>query len=483
MASREGADLGADLVGELRDDDLGWMDTLDAVGAAAPRPVAKCTGYLPAVDDAGPPPPCVAAPRPVAKRTGYHPAADDAAGPPPPKRTKPAARTPARPLAPPGVRLAPEERARIEKERNREHARNTRARKKEALGKLRRDVAGLEEAALERDAAAEQDRQVSQRRLAVLQCVFRKRGEGLLDRAEWGKYLESGFVLRQPLNPHQACRPADVEGHVKVCRGVDGFVEDVASLGVLMRSVGRSAELSYRVAARPAWKSSVLPPAPTVVQDAVYGHWGACTTDARRHGAAREAGVRGLFCAFFVGYKLTSLELVYDVNSLARDMVRSTAAPLMRVPGCLRDATFDADPAARVVTRAVAPFEVVDCNQAWLDLCAFPAKQAVVGRTLRVIQGPLTDAGQLQRLHAHVARGVAFDTTLLNYKGDGQTFINYLRVCPVFPDRDRASKPSHYLGILQDLMSSEVADDARMNSSACPLCRGTGRAPAAPAVY
>ena len=140
MASREGADLGADLVGELRDDDLGWMDTLDAVGAAAPRPVAK--------------------------RTGYHPAADDAAGPPPPKRTKPAARTPARPLAPPGVRLAPEERARLEKERNREHARNTRARKKEALGKLRRDVAGLEEAALERDAAAEQDRQVSQRRLA-----------------------------------------------------------------------------------------------------------------------------------------------------------------------------------------------------------------------------------------------------------------------------------------------------------------------------
>ena len=53
----------------------------------------------------------------------------------------------------------------------------------------------------------------------------------------------------------------------------------------------------------------------------------------------------------------------------------------------------------------------------------------------------------------------------------------------MFPDRDRASKPSHYLGILQDLMSSEVADDARMNSSACPLCRGTGHAPAAPAVY
>ena len=47
---------------------------------------------------------------------------------------------------------------------------------------------------------------------------------------------------------------------------------------------------------------------------------------------------------------MRSLELVYDVNALSEDIVRSTETPLTRVPGCLRDATFDADPAARVVT-------------------------------------------------------------------------------------------------------------------------------------
>ena len=143
-----------------------------------------------------------------------------------------------------------------------------------------------------------------------------------------------------------------MEGNRKLSRGVDGFIDDVASLSVLFRSVGRSADLSYRVAAAPTFACSVLPPAPTVVNDAVYGHWGARTTDARRHGARGEAGIRGLFCARFAesGCRLRSLELVYDVNALSEDIVRSTETPLTRVPGCLRDATFDADPAARVVT-------------------------------------------------------------------------------------------------------------------------------------
>lgn len=452
MTTRDDAGAGLDACAELNDSDLGWMDALDGVGLEPALPNS-----------------------------------DEFSRPPPAKKKKHAARRPARPLAPPGVSLAPEERARLEKERNREHARNTRARKKEALEKLRREVAGLEEAAVERDESERRARQIAKRRLAVLQCVFRKRGEGVLEREEWGKFLTSDFELRQPLNPHQACRPADVEGNRKLSRGVDGFIDDVASLSVLFRSVGRSADLSYRVAAAPTFACSVLPPAPTVVNDAVYGHWGARTTDARRHGARGEAGIRGLFCARFAesGCRLRSLELVYDVNALSEDIVRSTETPLTRVPGCLRDATFDADPAARVVTKATAPFHIVDCNRAWLELCSFPSKSSVVGRTLRVIQGPLTDRESLKRLHAEIIQGHATDATLLNYKGDGATFINYLRVCPIYPDRDPASKPSHYLGILRDLMADACADDARFGteSMACPLCGGTGRAPAAPAVY
>ena len=121
MTTRDDAGAGLDACAELNDSDLGWMDALDGVGL---EPAASNGDEL---------------------------------RPPPAKKKKHAARRPARPLAPPGVSLAPEERARLEKERNREHARNTRARKKEALEKLRREVAGLEEAAVERDESERRD--------------------------------------------------------------------------------------------------------------------------------------------------------------------------------------------------------------------------------------------------------------------------------------------------------------------------------------
>ena len=81
MTTRDDAGAGLDACAELNDSDLGWMDALDGVGL---EPAA--------------------------------PNSDEFLRPPPAKKKKHAARRPARPLAPPGVSLAPEERARLEKE-------------------------------------------------------------------------------------------------------------------------------------------------------------------------------------------------------------------------------------------------------------------------------------------------------------------------------------------------------------------------------
>ena len=175
-------------------------------------------------------------------------------------------------------------------------------------------------------------------------------------------------------------------------------------------------------------------------------------------------------------------------------------APPPRVPTHPRDATMERDPHARVVTAATPPHVVVDCNRAWLELCAFPSKERVVGRTLACIQGALTDRRSLAQLHAAIARGHPADATLVNYKGagaarerlrssdvrpgvgwlrsspahrggsarrrsagrprrrsdparaaagDGTAFLNHLRVFPLYADPSTA--PSHYLGILRDL--------------------------------
>ena len=86
----------------------------------------------------------------------------------------------------------------------------------------------------------------------------------------------------------------------------------------------------------------------------------------------------------------------------------------------------------------------------------------------RAVSGPPAGAGRVQVDRARPLSPLPVGKS---------TFINYLRVCPIYPDRDPASKPSHYLGILRDLMADACADDARFGteSMACPLCGGTGR--------
>lgn len=128
----------------------------------------------------------------------------------------------------------------------------------------------------------------------------------------------------------------------------------------------------------------------------------------------------------------------------------------------LYDSTFDEMPSACVVTAAEAPFRVLNTNQAWLDLCHFAAKREIVGRTLRCIQGPQTDAAAVARVCAATEGGRPAEAALVNYKGDGEAFLNYLRISPLFADDDDdAVFPSMYLGVLEDHCAPKVNGFAR----------------------
>ncbi|WP_110350645.1 HWE histidine kinase domain-containing protein [Methylobacterium sp. B4] len=59
----------------------------------------------------------------------------------------------------------------------------------------------------------------------------------------------------------------------------------------------------------------------------------------------------------------------------------------------------------------------------------------IVGRNCRFLQGPDTDAADVAKVGAAVARRVPIEIELLNYKKDGERFWNRLLVSPVF-DRD-----------------------------------------------
>ena len=100
--------------------------------------------------------------------------------------------------------LTPDERARQNRDRNREHARNTRLRKKAYVEELKRT---LTELVAQRDAVDLEKRQAAQReveqrevRFRVMEEFIKLRGRNEPNFARWAAILEDGFTLTVPVS-------------------------------------------------------------------------------------------------------------------------------------------------------------------------------------------------------------------------------------------------------------------------------------------
>lgn len=74
---------------------------------------------------------------------------------------------------------------------------------------------------------------------------------------------------------------------------------------------------------------------------------------------------------------------------------------------------------------------VLEVSDPWLEYCGFERKE-VVGSDLSMLQGPLTDQREVQRLMSAVWDGKPVTVTLINYKKNRTPFFNKLTVTPVF---------------------------------------------------
>jgi hypothetical protein len=99
--------------------------------------------------------------------------------------------------------LTPDERARQNRDRNREHARNTRLRKKAYVEELK---STLLELVIQRDGAEEENRQTAQReleqrevRFRVMEEFLKLRGRNEASLGRWAAILEDGFTFTLPV--------------------------------------------------------------------------------------------------------------------------------------------------------------------------------------------------------------------------------------------------------------------------------------------
>jgi PAS domain S-box-containing protein len=113
--------------------------------------------------------------------------------------------------------------------------------------------------------------------------------------------------------------------------------------------------------------------------------------------------------------------------------------------------------------------EIVYVNPAYCRMIGRPSEE-VIGRTPRIMQGPLTSRAVLDRLRADLTAGRPFAGETVNYRGDGQPYFISWRIDPVV---DEDGEVRHYVATQDDvtrlrraerLLSAERSIDEGLSS-------------------
>ena len=107
------------------------------------------------------------------------------------------------------------EKAKQNRDRNREHARSTRLRKKAYVQKLKELVEGLNiersEEVRQRRVAIQHLSEVQSVRRAAIQTCLRFLSNNEIDKRKWSTILEESFWLKQPVTPYRYFRRSEIE--------------------------------------------------------------------------------------------------------------------------------------------------------------------------------------------------------------------------------------------------------------------------------
>jgi PAS domain S-box-containing protein len=91
--------------------------------------------------------------------------------------------------------------------------------------------------------------------------------------------------------------------------------------------------------------------------------------------------------------------------------------------------------------------KIIFVNPAFTQMTGYTAAEAI-GKTPRILQGPLTDKTVLARLRKNLEHGEAFAGEAINYRKDGTEFNLEWQIAPL---RNAAEKITHFVAIQRDI--------------------------------
>ena len=342
--------------------------------------------------------------------------------------------------------MTPEERQKANRDRNREHARNTRLRKKAYLETLKSTVNDLcqerDTLVTERAGAATILVEMNNTRTEVLMSFFALRSANEKRRPLWASILdESCFACVLPVTPYRSFPASEVQ--VSKCQrtilGIDGMMSDTASLHVLLNTlVDRSRFPTSAI----QFRYTLVTEEAVVAGNQMMARWVMQTLNATQCGARMEVSKQGMLCCKFnSAHKIVGLELMFDVMALMLQLKQAAGSDTFSViPNTVQTCQRSFD-SPMVMILADEPYTIVQVNKLWEDMSGYKADE-VVGRTsCRVLEGGQTDANAVEVFMDELRFKRPTSAMILHYKKSHDRFKNFFTAYPLSTD----SRITHYL--------------------------------------
>jgi PAS domain S-box-containing protein len=335
--------------------------------------------------------------------------------------------------------MTPQEKQKVNRDRNREHARNTRLRKKAYLEKLKTTVDELcrerDTLVSERAGAANLLVEIHNTRTEVLMSFFALRTSNEKRRKLWESILdESSFTCVMPVTPYRSFPSSEVQ--VSRCQrtveGIDGMMADTASLHVLLDSLVDRSKFPY---GKIECRYTLVTEEAVVAGNQIMARWVMTTTNAIQYGARMEVAKQGMLCCKFnSAHKITGLELMFDVMAFMLQLKQAAGSEGFSViPNTVQTCqkTFDKP---MVITLADPPYTIIQVNKLWEDMTGFKAEEVVGKTSCAILQGQKKDKKTLGDMMNEVRYKRPASAMLVNTKKTGETFSNFLLIFPLSTD-------------------------------------------------
>jgi PAS domain S-box-containing protein len=360
--------------------------------------------------------------------------------------------------------MTPAERQKANRDRNREHARNTRLRKKAYLETLKSTVNDLcqerDTLVTERAGAASILVEMNNTRTEVLMSFFALRSANEKRRPLWASILdESCFACVLPVTPYRSFPACEVQ--VSKCQrtilGIDGMMSDTASLHVLLNTlVDRSRFPTSAI----QFRYTLVTEEAVVAGNQMMARWVMQTLNATQCGARMEVSKQGMLCCKFnSAHKIVGLELMFDVMALMLQLKQAAGSDTFSViPNTVQTCQRSFD-SPMVMIVADEPYTIIQVNKLWEDMSGYKADE-VVGRTsCRILEGEQTDMNAVEVFMDEIRFKRPTSAMILHYKKSHERFKNFFTAYPLSTD----SRITHYLIFTSHI--GTVTDGSDVSSS------------------